>query len=208
MGLSRERLRMRRGADENQGESMKVARNVRSWISDWRLRRRFARAYSEAAGTARPGPHAMVVVLDHPLSEGSPAMVVRVADAFGARAVYIIGTSYFYPPRSLENVPVRFFGSFDAVYEDLHREGYVIYALAPTPSRGAPQFLHTTELPQKTAFVIGNERRGLTFLPDEYEGVTTLTIAQYGAIPWLQAGIAAALAMYEYACQHGRPRTV
>ena len=146
-------------------------------------------------------------MLDHPRPLGNAAAVVRSADAFGARAVYLVGIDHFEPHPAmgtLRNVPLRFFATFADAHRELVAEGYTFFALEPARSFRAPTFLHGTIFPERTALVAGNEVDGISFSPEDFERVVSLTIAQYGVIPCLNLGIATGVAMYEYVRQHGK----
>lgn len=176
-------------------------------LRDARRRRRFDEASKEGARTAKAGPHSVVLVFDHPKPGRNPGAAVRSADVFGARAVYVIGTDHFDPTPAmgtLNNVPVRWFETFASTYAELDREGYTMLALEPAPDFDAPQFLHQVSLPVKTAFVVGNERHGLSFDPAAFPDVMRISIAHFGATSSLNVATAASIAMYEYVRQHGR----
>jgi tRNA G18 (ribose-2'-O)-methylase SpoU len=190
--------------------SISLLRRARAFVKTARRRRAFEDTYRRGRLTARPGPHSVVVVLDHPFPERNPAATVRSADAFGARAVYVVGTNHFDPVPavgSLANVPVRFFATFSEAHESLVSEGYTIFALEPARELDGPKLLHEASLPERTAFVIGNEKHGLSFRGENMKGVERLSIAQYGVVPCLNASVAASIALYEYARQHGKPST-
>lgn len=188
--------------------SMEFITRARFWFQGVRRKRRFRKEHREGARTARPGPLPLVVVLDHPLPLGNPAAIVRSADAFGARAVYVVGTDHFEPRPamgSLRHVPVRFFATFSEAHSELVAEGYTLFALEPARNYEKPALLHTTAFPEKTALVVGHERTGISFSPAAFERVVCLTIAQHGVTPCLNASVAAGVAMYEYVRQHAVP---
>ena len=65
------------------------------------------------------------------------------------------------------------------------------------------EYLHTTQLPEKLAFVVGHEQFGISFNPNDYQGITTLKIKQLGKVESLNVSVAASIVMYEYFRQHG-----
>jgi len=187
---------------------MSILRRARFWLRSMRRKQEFRRTYARDSVTAKPGPHSLVIVLDHLRPVGNAGAIVRSADGFGARAVYVVGTDHFNAGpamNSLRNVPIRFFERFEDAHESLVAEGYTLFALEPARNYEKPTFLHETTFPEKTAFVVGHETRGISFRPDELEHVVSLTIAQYGVVPCLNVSVAAGVAMYEYARQHGKP---
>jgi tRNA G18 (ribose-2'-O)-methylase SpoU len=184
---------------------VRLVQRLRFFIRDVQRKRRFETELKEGAPTAKPGPHPLVVVLDHPRPRRNAAAIVRTADAFGARAVYVVGTTFFDPVPavgSLRNVPLRFFHSFAQAHAELAGEGYAMFALEPAHDFKQPKLLHLTTLDRKTALIIGHETLGLSFDPSAYADVECLAIEQYGVVPCLNASVAASIAMYEYARQH------
>ena len=186
-----------------------ILKRARIWLRSQRTRRRFSEALARGAGEARAGRHEFVIVADHLRPWRNAGAILRTADAFGARAMYVVGTEFFDPKAAmgaLKHVPLRFFRDFAEAHAALVSEGYTVYVLVP-PLDGEPaRHLHETELPAKTAFVVGNETSGLSFTPEAFQGVLRLGIEQYGKMPCLNASVAAGLAMYEYATQHADPR--
>jgi tRNA G18 (ribose-2'-O)-methylase SpoU len=188
---------------------MGVVARVRTWLLLRRLERRFRSVHERARETATPGPHALVVVLDHPRPFRNPARIVRSADAFGASAVYLVGTEFFDPLPSaglLGRVPVDLFGTYAEAHAHLRSKGYAIFVLVQAGLVDGASYLHDCELPERSAIVIGNELHGLSFSLAEYPDARPVTIAQYGEAPCLTSAMAATVAMYEYTRRHGTPR--
>lgn len=183
-----------------------LLKRARIWLRAQRTRQQFSRAFAAGAGEARPGPHSFILVADHLRPWRNAGAILRSADAFGARGMYVVGTQFFDPKPAmgaLRHVPLTFFPDFRQAHAALAREGYkAVYVLVPPLEGERAPCLHETELPEKAAFVIGNETSGLSFRPEDFAGVRRLGIAQYGSMPCLNASVAAALAMYEYATQH------
>jgi len=150
---------------------------------------------------ARPGKLPFVMVLDNLKASFNMGKIFRSADAFGAREVHLVGNHFFDPAPakgSFKKVPVRYFDEFQESYDDLRARGYTIYALDPEQST----YLHQTEFPEKSAFVVGHEEFGLSFAPNDFPGVKNLSIAQHGLVQSLNVSIAASVVMYEYFRQY------
>ena len=64
--------------------------------------------------------------------------------------------------------------------------------------------LCSTELPCKSAFILGHEEFGFSFDPKEYPGLKRLTIPQFGSVQSLNVSIAASVVMYEYVRQYSK----
>lgn len=146
---------------------------------------------------ASPGAHPFVVVLDHLKPGYNVAKIFRSAEAFGAAAVWLVGIGPFDPAPakgSFRKVPARFFDSFADCRDTLIEQGYTLFVLDPA----APVTLADATLPEKSAFVFGNEELGHSFAPDAYPDLQRLGIPQFGSVQSLNVSIAASIVMYEY----------
>ncbi|MDZ7667102.1 MAG: TrmH family RNA methyltransferase [Desulfotignum sp.] len=56
-------------------------------------------------------------------------------------------------------------------------------------------------LPEKSAFILGHEERGLQFEPELFDRLQRLTIPQYGRSDSLNVSVAASIVLYEYVRQ-------
>jgi tRNA G18 (ribose-2'-O)-methylase SpoU len=150
---------------------------------------------------ALPGPHACIVILDHLKPQFNVGKIFRSADAFGLREVHLIGIDYFDPAPargSFKWVPAHFHPDFASCHRVLRKRGYLVFATEPE----AGEALGGCGLPEKSAFVFGNEGVGLSFNPRDYEGVRLVRIPQFGKVQSLNVSVAASLVMYEYVRQH------
>lgn len=150
---------------------------------------------------AKPGPHPGIVILDHLKPQFNVGKVFRSVDAFGMREVHLIGVDYFDPGPAMGSfkwVPAHYHGDFDSCYQVLRRQGYRLFATAPQ----AGKTLGGCTLPEKSAFVFGNEGVGLSFDPGRYGDIQMVRIPQFGKVQSLNVSVAASLVMYEYVRQH------
>ena len=147
--------------------------------------------------TALPGTHDFVLVLDHLKAGFNIPKIFRSAEAFGAREVHLIDIAPFDPAPAkgaFRKVPACFHDSFRECYESLRHQGYSLFVLE---ARGNTP-LHQIALPQKSAFILGNEGLGISFNPDNYPDIQHLSIPQFGHTESLNVSIAASIVMYEY----------
>ena len=145
---------------------------------------------------ATPGPQAFVLVLDHLKAGFNVAKIFRSAQAFGACEVHLINVEPFDPAPAkgaFRKVPARFHDSFQACFDELTGRGYQLYAMDGQCGQAAHEFA----LPQKSAFILGNEGLGLSFTPTEYPAVNCLAIPLIGNIESLNVSVAASIIMYE-----------
>lgn len=151
---------------------------------------------------AQPGEHGFLIVLDGLKPGYNVAKIFRSAEAFGAAGVWIVNIGPFDPAPakgSFRKVPARFFDSFADCYPALLDAGYQPLVLDPA----ATAELTDCELPEKCAFIFGNEELGCSFEPSDYPHVKPLKIPQFGSVQSLNVSIAASITMYEYVRQHG-----
>ena len=90
--------------------------------------------------------------------------------------------------------------SLEEGVEHLHSEGYTVYAVDNTPAL-QPAVVYDVELPEKSAFVYGEEQRGLA-LEEAALCDAAIYIPQRGAVRSLNVAQAAAVIMAEYTRQH------
>ncbi len=153
---------------------------------------------------AQPGPHAVALVLDRLKADFNVPKIFRSAEAFGAHHIHLVGIGPFDPAPAkgaFKHVPARFHEHFADVRTTLDAEGFEPVALDPS----ADVLLHETALPARCAFVLGHELHGLSEEVRGSSGIRLVRIAQWGAVDSLNVAVAASLALYEYARQHGGP---
>jgi len=146
---------------------------------------------------AEAGCHDFIIGLDHLKPEFNVGKIFRSADAFGAREIHLVGVGPFDPRPSMgsfRHVPARWFDSIEECLADLRAREYRIFALDPAGAES----VYETELPAKSAFLLGHEEYGFSFDPAAEPDITTLSIPQYGHVQSLNVSIAASILMYEY----------
>ena len=160
----------------------------------------FLRQRLENETNAQPGPQEMILVLDNLKSDFNIGKLLRSAAVFGVHEVHIIGTPYFDPHPAkggFKLVPVHFYNSFEPSIERLRELNYQIYAL----DFNGELLLGTFALPERSAFILGNEGVGISF---DYRklGIACVTIPQLGKVTSLNVSVAGSIALYEYLRQH------
>jgi tRNA G18 (ribose-2'-O)-methylase SpoU len=81
----------------------------------------------------------------------------------------------------------------------LEATNYAPYAVARSAQA---QKLGLAKFPTRSAFIVGNERSGLSFNPADYPAVIPLEITQFGSVESLNVAVAASLVAFEYVRQH------
>jgi tRNA G18 (ribose-2'-O)-methylase SpoU len=150
---------------------------------------------------ATPGPHPFIVVLDHMKAGFNVAKIFRSAEVFGAHEVHLINIGPFDPAPGkggFKKVPARFFESFAESHHELKSRGYQVFMLRADGESS----LMATNLPEKSAFVLGHEEWGHSFEPEEYPDIRGISIPQFGVIESLNVAVAASVTMYEYIRQY------
>ncbi len=151
---------------------------------------------------AKPGVHRFVLVLDHLKAGFNVPKIFRSAEAFGAREVHLVDIGPFDPSPAkgaFRKVPARFHDRFEQAHAALASKGYHFYALTPSPES---EPIHRIRFPEKSAFILGHEERGLSFDPADWPGILPVHIPQFGEVESLNVSVAASIVMYEYIRQH------
>lgn len=147
---------------------------------------------------AKPGPFPYVLILDHLKIDFNIGKIIRSAEAFGAHAVDVVGTSFFDPLPSkgcMKRVPWSMKKTFHESYTIWDSEGYTFYAF----DSEATEAIYEIQFPDKSAFILGHEGFGFTFNKDLYPKVKFIKIPQFGLVESLNVSVAASIVMYEFA---------
>ena len=150
---------------------------------------------------ASPGRHGFIIVLDRLKPFFNIGKIFRSADAFGAAEIHLIATDFFDPAPakgSFKWVPAKFHQNFASCYAELVDRGYTLYMLEAS----CGEDLACVNLPEKSAFIFGNEEFGHQFNADGYPKINSLKIHQVGKVESLNVSVAASIVMYEYNRQH------
>lgn len=146
---------------------------------------------------ATPGAHPFVIVLDGLKAGYNVGKIFRSAQAFGARAVHLVGIGPFDPAPAkgaLRKVPAFFHDEIGTCFARLQEEDYTIFLLDPA----GEEMLSQAVLPERSAFVFGHEEFGLRFDRAAFPGLRSLAIPRWGEVQSLNVSVAAAIVMYEY----------
>lgn len=149
---------------------------------------------------AKPGAYEFVLVLDQLKASYNVGKIFRSAEAFGATAVHLVNIEPFDPSPakgSFRKVPALFHENFADCHADLIAQGYTFFMLDPQEATS----LCATELPCKSAFILGHEEFGFSFDAKDYAHLRKVTIPQFGSVQSLNVSIAASVVMYEYVRQ-------
>lgn len=147
---------------------------------------------------AKPGPFPYVLILDHLKVDFNIGKIIRSAEAFGAHAVDVVGTSFFDPMPAkgcMKRVPWTMTKTFHESYEKWTAQGYTFYAFDSESGEG----IHEGNFPDKSAFILGHEGFGFTFKKDLYPAIKFVKIPQFGLVESLNVSVAASIVMYEFA---------
>lgn len=136
-------------------------------------------------------------------SDFNKSSVVRASNAFLCRETYMVGGRR-YDRRGTVGMHhfevLKHAETLEEVVDHLHSEGYVVYAVDNGPLLN-PVALYDVDFPERSAFVYGEEQRGLSSeeiaLCDE-----AVYIPQRGSVRSLNVAQAAAVMMSEYSRQH------
>lgn len=168
-------------------------RNVIDRYRYWRLE-----AIVEDLDRSRSGLHVAIQNWEHDFNIGS---IVRTANAFNVAGVHIVGRRRW--NRRGAMVTDRYLHLHHHQDEQELRTWLAARDIEPVGVDNLPGSvpLETTQLPERCCLVFGSEGPGLT---DEMVQVCSslVAITQRGSTRSLNAGAAAAIAMYHWALQH------
>lgn len=145
----------------------------------------------------------MINVFQNLTSDFNLASGIRSNNAFLGRCVYVVGRRHYdvrgtVGTRKYEHVFHA--DSFDEVLSVLRSDGYAVYAI-DNIERWHPKSVWDVRLPLRSAFVYGEERRGL---PDDVIAACDgmLFIENPGSVRSMNVACAASCVMAEYTRQH------
>lgn len=139
-------------------------------------------------------------------SDFNKSSVVRANNAFLGRKVFIVGKKKIDPRGSVGTrhyEHVEHSPELAPVIEGLIAEGYSVCPVDNIESYN-PKNLFDVELPEKVAFVYGEEGLGLSSEAIELCNGPMIAVQMYGSVRSLNVAQCAAVLMAEYSRQHGQ----
>lgn len=148
--------------------------------------------------TRRHPLHIAIQNWEHDFNIGS---IVRTANAFNVAGVHIVGQRRWNRRGAMVTdryLHVHHHPSVESLVDFAHSHGLTLIGVDNLPGSVA---LETERLPEHCCLVFGSEGPGLT---DEMVAACErlVAITQYGSTRSINAGAAAAIAMYHWALQH------
>ncbi|MDR1784837.1 MAG: RNA methyltransferase [Endomicrobium sp.] len=140
------------------------------------------------------------IILENIQDPGNLGTIIRSADAFGIKAVFVSkGSADLYSDKTLRatmgsifHLPVIDNIEVKDILDSMKNEKILTLAASPKGKK----YLSEISLKTKSAFIIGNEARGIK---NETENLTDISVKIYmsGKTKSLNAAIAASIIMYE-----------
>lgn len=150
--------------------------------------------------SAEFGPNKLIPVLDNLKGEYNLPRIVRSANIFGCREVFVVGTKFFNPYPAVGAIRVTRISMFDSMSEalnELRSMKYEIFALLPPRYGGKSIFEHKFSK-NGTAFIAGHETKGLSFDITTEKDIKPVYIPQQGKIESLNVSVALSVALAEW----------
>ena len=159
----------------------------------------------------------MISIMQNLSHDFNKASAVRNSNAFGMRKLIFLNPENPAIPdapegikkwdrrgslgtQNYEHIEHRRVTDYQAVFDQLHADGYNIYAVDNTPGY-QPQSLYNVTFPAKSAFLFGEERLGLA---DDLIAAADamIYIPQYGSVRSINVSVAHGIIAAFYASQH------
>lgn len=159
----------------------------------------------------------MISIMQNLSHDFNKASAVRNSNAFGMRKLIFLNPENPAIPdapkgikkwdrrgslgtQNYEHIEHRRVTDYQAVFDQLHADGYTIYAVDNTPGY-QPQLLYNVTFPAKSAFLFGEERLGLA---DDLIAAADamIYIPQYGSVRSINVSVAHGIIAAFYASQH------
>lgn len=159
----------------------------------------------------------MISIMQNLSHDFNKASAVRNSNAFGMRKLIFLNPENPAIPdapegikkwdrrgslgtQNYEHIEHRRVTDYQAVFDQLHADGYTIYAVDNTPGY-QPQPLYNVTFPAKSAFLFGEERLGLA---DDLIAAADamIYIPQYGSVRSINVSVAHGIIAAFYASQH------
>jgi len=142
----------------------------------------------------------MTVVMEDIHDPHNVSAILRSADAVGIMEIQLLYINEQFPKLGKKSsasavkwVPRRKFKSVKECYDQLHEEGFMVYA---TQIAQSAQSIYQIDCTKKTAFVFGNEHRGVSDeAAEQADGL--IQIPMMGMIQSLNVSVACAVTLYE-----------
>lgn len=159
------------------------------------------RTEAEIIQTLDARSHDLVIALENTERDFNAGTIVRSANAFGVRRVYIIGRRQWNKRGAMATdkyLHVTYLSTTDEFMRLMREEGRAIIAIDNIPG-SAP--LAQTRLPARAVLVFGQEGPGISReLAEKADQI--IAIEQFGSTRSINVGAAAAVAMYAWLQQH------
>lgn len=159
----------------------------------------------------------MISIMQNLSHDFNKASAVRNSNAFGMRKLIFLNPENPAIPdapegikkwdrrgslgtQNYEHIEHRRVTDYQAVFDQLHADGYTIYAVDNTPGY-QPQSLYNVTFPAKSAFLFGEERLGLA---DDLIAAADamIYIPQCGSVRSINVSVAHGIIAAFYASQH------
>lgn len=145
--------------------------------------------------------HGLVIALENTERDFSMGTIVRSANAFGVRHVYVIGRKQWNKRGAMATdkyLHVHYFENLDGFLSEMKRQSRTVIAV---DNIEGSKVLSEVNLPKNAVLVFGQEGPGISRKLAE-ESDMIVAIEQFGSTRSLNVATAATVAMYAWLQQH------
>lgn len=146
---------------------------------------------------AQEGKHPLVLVLDRLKPDFNVGKIIRTAEFFSLRKIYLLNVGHFDPyiaKGAMRHIPLCLIETKEDFLLPLMQEGYQFFAL----DLKAPREISAVKFQAKTALILGHEEFGVDEDILNHEWVESVKISGQGKTQSLNVSIATAIGCYEY----------
>lgn len=149
---------------------------------------------------APEGELKLIPVLDNVIGAYNVPRILRTANIFSVQEMFVVGTKYFNPypaVGALRHTKVKMIETPKEAIMSLHKNNYTVYVFLP-PKYGGKSIWDTNFKLDGSAFIVGNEAKGISFDVKDFPFIKPIYIPHRGITESLNVSVAMSIAIAEF----------